>query len=133
VGQVHGVAGLEGHCLFPAALAHLLAQLDRGAEGVGEVAREIGIVEHLDGARDQGVAGRFEGRHPGMGLVAGAEDLLDDHPLILGRKGFEVAHLLDGDHRLTRHIGIAQGQAGTYLHPGRQLGPERDIDHRHRP
>ena len=130
VRAVHGVAGLEGHHLVPTALGKLRADLGGGAEGVREITLEIAEIQHLDRPGDQLAAQRLEGRHAGVVLVAGAEDLGDDQRHVLLAQRLDALHGLHGDDGMPVHIGVAQGDA---LGAANSAAVGGEIEHRHRP
>ncbi len=108
VRQVHGIAGLKGHHALPATLGDLVSDLDRGAEGIGEIVLEIREMQYLDRAGDGKAALAMEGRDPRMLGILGAIDLLG-HQGHLG-----VGNLLDGrdihdrQHRVPLDVWITQ-------------------------
>ena len=126
---VHGVAGLEGHHTFPAALGDFAANRHRCAEGIGEVLLKVGVIEHFNRPRDHCAALSGESRHTRVLRVIGAEDLIEN------RRHVFIRERLDGLDRHHRQQGCAfsvrvserEALAGLYRAALCQ------IDHRHRP
>ena len=129
VGEVHGVAGLEGDDALPTALGDLVADLHGGAEGVREIVLEVGEMQDLDGARDREPTLAVERLDARMLRVGGAVDLLGH------QRHLRVAHLLDrldihhGEYRIALDIGVAQGDP---LGPGDPVGALEQAENRHR-
>ena len=130
MGTVHGVTGLEGDDLVPTVLLNHRANFRRGAEGLGEVLGEVGVVEHLNRSGDKALAYGKESAGTGMIHVGRAVDLLG-HELHLLVGGFlDGLHVLDGQDRVPFHVGIKDGNAfGVF--DGR--GVFDDVDDGYRP
>ena len=111
VRQMHRVAGLEGHNLFPPTLGDFVADLDSGAESVGEIGDEVRKVQYLDWTRHADPALRVERSDARMLRVAGTVDLLGHHLHLLIGDFFNGLHLHNRQYRIALDIGVTQRNA----------------------
>ncbi len=109
VGAMHRVTGLESDYIIPATLNKLIADGYRGAEGIGEVVSKVGVVQYLDVAGNDKVACGQEIGHARVLLVVGGKNLLGHCFQFCVRRFFDGGYIHHGNHRLTIHIGVAQG------------------------
>ena len=129
VGQVHGVACLEGNNLVPAPLFDLLANFYCGLEGAGEFGAEVAVVQYLDGAADQLVAQCSKGRNTGVPGIVRAKDLPRHCCYLLIADRLDRLNIHHRKHRVSLHVGVSERNATARC----DAGFPGQVDHGNRP